>query len=103
MFDHMILTNATECLAEQKNFPYSSDRPGIQCIKLISALSCTQIRTGPGAKGLLLCHADAVPASDSPDSQPLVTLTRLSEELKSGPAPLQQHYLVVPDLTITSS
>ncbi|KAK9904295.1 hypothetical protein WJX75_008676 [Coccomyxa subellipsoidea] len=45
---------------------------------------CCQIRTGPGARGLLLCHADAVPAPDSPDSQPVVIMTKLSHELKSG-------------------
>ncbi|CAL8470907.1 g10449 [Coccomyxa elongata] len=42
------------------------------------------IRTKPGVRGLLLCHADLPPAPDSPDSQPVVTLTKLSDELKSG-------------------
>ena len=35
-------------------------------------------------KGLLLCHADAVSHPEEPDSQPVVTLTRLSDELASG-------------------
>lgn len=43
-----------------------------------------QIRMKPGVKGLLLCHADAPQAPESPESQPVVTLTKLYDELKSG-------------------
>lgn len=41
-----------------------------------------QVRTAPGVKGLLLCHADAQPIPDSDRHE--VTLTRLYDELKSG-------------------
>ena len=42
-----------------------------------------QVRTAPGLKGLLLCHADAA-SGDELSPQHVVTLTWLVDELASG-------------------